>query len=441
MENINIKNRVLCDVALKNGSERNVNEIYNYFQRNYSLNDFEFDKVKKFVSTSFMPILEQKFKRAFYSKRQFEVQHKKWLDSTFCINELKRGRKSIGYDESSRSSKWRKINDIRQIYSHAEIQQAFLTDLRANGNSQLANKINTLLSSDIEEMCEESIENDEEQDKVLALIEDIKLTKHQYETLRSYAISKNAYIFPSYKKLSKIKELCYPLKSGIKIEEKGVQIDLQHLLDHTINRIIKIPNVALPQIPQNEKGFLRFLAKWGCDGASGHSKYNQNFSDKALSDESIFMISMVPLKLEIKTSFGWEIVWKNERPSSTKFCRPIKFEYASETPEKIRSDVNDINEQIKNLIPTILETNNGIYEVVHNLSLTMIDGKVCQALTFTSSASNCVICEAKPSEMNNLMAKKKEKAENFQYGISTLHAWIRFMECILHLAYHLPFRK
>jgi len=80
-----------------------------------------------------------------------------------------------------------------------------------------------------------------------------------------------------------------------------------------------------PQISQNEKGSLRFLAKWGCDGASGYSKYNQSFSDKALSDESIFMISMVPLKLEIKTSFGWKVVWKNERPSSTKFCRPIKF--------------------------------------------------------------------------------------------------------------------
>lgn len=150
---------------------------------------------------------------------------------------------------------------------------------------------------------------------------------------------------------------------------------------------------------------------------------------------------MVPLKLEIKTSFGWEVVWKNERPSSTKFCRPIKFEYVSETPEKIKNDVNDINNKIKNLIPTTLKINSETYEVVHELFLTMIDGKVCQALTLTSSPSNCVICGAKPSEMKNLSANRKEKIENFQYGISTLHAWIRFMECILHLAYHLPFRK
>lgn len=75
------------------------------------------------------------------------------------------------------------------------------------------------------------------------------------------------------------------------------------------------------------------------------------------------------------------------------------------------------------------------------LLLTIIDGKVCQALTNTPSSSNCVICGVKPSEINKLNVKKIEKVENFQYGFSTLHAWIRFMECILHLAYHLPFRK
>jgi len=71
----------------------------------------------------------------------------------------------------------------------------------------------------------------------------------------------------------------------------------------------------------------------------------------------------------------------------------------------------------------------------------MIDEEVCQALTLTSSSSNCVICGAKPSEMNNLSVKRKEKIENFQYGISTLRPWICFMECILHLAYHSSFRK
>lgn len=75
----------------------------------------------------------------------------------------------------------------------------------------------------------------------------------------------------------------------------------------------------------------------------------------------------------------------------------------------------------KNLfLPYFLEIDNGIYEVFHEMILTMIDGKVCQALTFTP-ASNCVNCGAKPSEINNFNAKKIEKVENFQYGMSTLH--------------------
>lgn len=88
-----------------------------------------------------MSLFEQKF--AFYNKSQFEMQHQRWLDSIFSVKELKQGRKSVKYNnESSRPSsplspKWRKINDIRQIYSHAEIQQAFLTGLHSNGNSQL----------------------------------------------------------------------------------------------------------------------------------------------------------------------------------------------------------------------------------------------------------------------------------------------------------------
>lgn len=75
--------------------------------------------------------------------------------------------------------------------------------------------------------------------------------------------------------------------------------------------------------------------------------------------------------------------------------------------------------------------------------LTMVDGKVCQALTGTSSAALCVICGAKPSEMKNFtkLNDKQEIIQNFEYGLSTLHAWIRFMECILHISYRLSFCK
>lgn len=153
------------------------------------------------------------------------------------------------------------------------------------------------------------------------------------------------------------------------------------------------------------------------------------------------MISMV--SLEINISSGWKELWKNSCPSSTKYCRPIKFEYPSKTKQKIILEVNQIKKQIYNLVPTIIDTDTGHYEVKHEIFLTMIDGKVCQVLTGTLSASVCVICGAKSFEMNNLskLKNKQEIVQNFKYELSTLHAWIRFMECILHISYRLSFCK
>lgn len=38
-------------------------------------------------------------------------------------------------------------------------------------------------------------------------------------------------------------------------------------------------------------------------------------------------------------------------------------------------------------------------------------------------------------------SKKKVNLESYQYGLSTLHGWIRFIEWILLLAYKLPIKK
>lgn len=33
------------------------------------------------------------------------------------------------------------------------------------------------------------------------------------------------------------------------------------------------------------------------------------------------------------------------------------------------------------------------------------------------------------------------RVETFRYGLSTLHAWIKFLECILHISYKLEYQK
>ena len=77
--------------------------------------------------------------------------------------------------------------------------------------------------------------------------------------------------------------------------------------------------------------------------------------------------------------------------------------------------------------------------VTTEMKLTMVDGKDCAALSGTPSSSTCYICRARPSEMNDLerVKQKTEIVSNFEFGLSTLHACIRSMECILHITHWL----
>lgn len=72
----------------------------------------------------------------------------------------------------------------------------------------------------------------------------------------------------------------------------------------------------------------------------------------------------------------------------------------------------------------------------------MVDGKVCNALSNYSSTQTCYICGARTTEMNNAssISKKKVNDKMLEFGLSPLHSWIRFMECLLHIAYRLEIK-
>ena len=148
----------------------------------------------------------------------------------------------------------------------------------------------------------------------------------------------------------------------------------------------------------------------------------------------------MPIKLIDKVTGA--VVWQNPAPSSVRFCRPICIEFCKETPEKTKAVVDEIKSQINSLRPPIINKNGKSVQVKHELFLTMIDGKVAQALTDTPSGSTCTICGATPRQMNDLtkVASRPENENSYQYGLFTLHAWIRCMEMILHISYNLSFQ-
>lgn len=185
---------------------------------------------------------------------------------------------------------------------------------------------------------------------------------------------------------------------------------------------------------------LKLIGKWGFDGSSGYSEYKQKVENNNLDDSHMFVTSYVPLALLTTedSSSSSKIIWKNPRPSSTRYCRPVRFQVEKESTELSIEEEKYFKKKIEGLVPTKIIVGNKTLCVQHILQLTMVDGKICNALTQTSS-SKCYICNAKPTDMNNIekCLQREVQTDRFEFGLSPLHAYIRFFEYFLHLSYKL----
>ncbi|XP_039968790.1 uncharacterized protein LOC126764095 [Bactrocera neohumeralis] len=122
-------------------------------------------------------------------------------------------------------------------------------------------------------------------------------------------------------------------------------------------------------------------------------------------------------------------------------CRPIKLIFSKETTDFTTSETNKVLEKASQLLPTLCDNRGSQISVKHNLLLTMADGKVCNALTGTLSSQKCYICGATPKLMNGELKDVVVKKKHYSLGLSTLHAWIRSFECMLHICYCLDIKK
>lgn len=267
-------------------------------------------------------------------------------------------------------------------------------------------------------------------EKALGLLLSLKLSKWQYITLREAAIREGAKdIYPSYYKVQQTKLDCYPPKQSVTVTDSSARITLQALLDITVTRILQ----SLSKEEHNKQ--LKLISKWGFDGASNQSRYKQKMEGEE-DDSSIFMTSLVPLKL----TDGDNILWTNPKPCSVLYCRPVQFTFVKESEAVVLELKKQMDEEIEALIPTECNNNN---RVTHELMMTMIDAKVCTYLSEARSNASCYLCLAKPTEMNRLDAvtSKIVCSDLYEFGLSSLHARINCMECLLHIAYRLDFKR
>lgn len=405
----------------------------------------------------FCMTLHSKWVKRNYKIDYFESSESSWLDRNFCwpssfLNEItlqepcttqqqKSGeRAKKPFDELCLKQKKRRTENLIS-HSSEELAFAMKLKLQMDGNRQLSKIFNYLLENpdEVKRVSDFLFSPSKNQKTVqvetsLALMTSLKLSTWQYRTLQQFT-NKHMEMakLPSYYKIQQEKEKCYPSKEDVFVTEKMAEIKLQSILDLTVKRILKIPNIDTSQKS------LTLTSKWGFDGASSQSGYKQKYENSKTSeqdDSSVFMTSLVPLKLFTAD----KVIWENPSPSSTRYCRPIKFHFVKETKDIVKQEFSNIQSQINKLLVTTCDHD---ICVRHDLHMTMIDGKIRTIISDTTSSSTCPICLTKPSDMNNLQTvfDKPNRKDIYKYGLSTLHMWIRCMECLLHISYNLEFKK
>lgn len=410
----------------------------------------------KFVRENFFAPYTRKWKSVHSNNAFFLEKYGDWLEQVIVFPDMLQtclsvpqgynpgpssgGRPSKQFEDSSDVIKRRKTSELRKRKT-VELTYATSMNLRKEGNvaaSSLLVEATTSTPTRAKRILTKWKSPDQEQrpyspEEALALIIKLNLSRDHYLTLRSSAKSHGHDLYPSYHKVLEAKKKLYP--EGIIIEEKKCEVPLQSLLFKTCDTIIRCISLT----GSEDRRPLKLMCKWGFDGSSGYHAYKHLTSstqqDVPKAEQSVFVTSIVPLRL-VEENSG-KILWKNPKPASKQFCRPIRLQWLHETTEVSRTEEAYINKQIEELLPF----DSQLGPINFSLSLTMVDGKVCSALTETSSMT-CYICKAKISQMNEIksLREKEIKPETFRFGLSVLHAYIRFFEFLLHVSYRLEIK-
>ncbi|XP_065675857.1 uncharacterized protein LOC136092067 [Hydra vulgaris] len=378
---------------------------------------------------AFLKVYQKKWKNANRGNIKFESKNKNWLTqdfkSTYSNNISKPdnssqlhkigGRPSCSFKVASEKTKRRRLNDIINNFSSDELLHSARLKLRNEYNYEAAKQV--------AEISEPSSQFKKyTPDEGLALIIDGGMSKSTYQLMRNGAEERDCHIYPSYNNIRLSKAKCYP--ENIFVDDYSAHVPLQELLKHTVKRL--------------------------CDGATGQSMYKQISSEEAgdcnlKKEESLFITCLAPLELSGFCNNKKVLLWRNEKPSSTAYCRPIRFSFQNESKAVVIEEAKYLESEIKKC-GVFNFTFNGKELVVKSIiELTMIDGKIQTILSHvTNSTQCCSVCGVSPKNINNLeMVLKLDDSNNLElkYGLSSLHAWIRFFEMVLHIGYKLETQK
>ncbi|XP_073951828.1 uncharacterized protein [Choristoneura fumiferana] len=414
---------------------------------------FPIDQKNKFIHTfsHLKAEMKSKWQTAKRTETVFLKKYQKWLQGTLEIpknvtNKHLVGRPHKVFEDLAECSKRRKTTHLRSENEAESLIYAGQMALREKGNVDAAHVVKDVMSSPTrgykyrqafrKSHTPEKRNTQLTPTEALSMFVEASLTRKQYEIIRESSKK----LYPCYSILKKEKQACYPDVGAYRVTETCAEITLQALLDHTAQRLILYLEEVLKKLTTEEMANLELTYKWGCDG-SQQAQYKQKFANNTDSDANIFQSSLVPLRLICKCNN--KIIWNNPTPSSPCYCRPMRIRFIHESKDVINEEISYHNEQIKHLTASRIKLQTCEVKVYHKLLFTMVDGKVCNAATNTLSTMRCYICKATSKQFNDLeiMEKTATDPENVKFGLSILHARIRFFETLLHISYKNTIKK
>lgn len=419
------------------------------YLENYLLSSDNFNKEQlkllKHKLSHFKSDLKKRWLKANRIHHKFITANATWLQGTFEIPivsllQSRAGRPSKPFDELSNRNKRKRTHELRTTVSEQVLVHAAKTSLETSGHRNASRLLSEIIRSpkrakkykQAYSKCLQASDTQLSSLKALSMFVEADLSRKQYEIIRNT----NKKYYPCYSLIQKEKINCYPPKSSITVTETIAEVNLQDLLNHTVTRLLTYLKEILSHLTEEELSALNLIYKWGCDG-SQQSQFKQKMQNEDYTDSNIFQSCLVPLQLKCRS----KIVWQNPTPSSPRYCRPIRIRFAKESTDLTNEEIEYMLSKIEQLENSQFINDGLSINVKHTLTLTMVDAKVCNAATQTSSTMRCYICGATSKQFNNLNNKMPINIESLDFGLSILHARIRLFESVLHLSYKLPIRK
>ncbi len=254
MYSIQIQNSELVEVFLN--KELDPVLLTQHIMDKYKLTDSASTDIKKQLQKSFVGRFREKWSEACRKKTRFFEKNVTWCSNFLTLkindeqsdninNNASVGRPLLEFASCSDRTKQKRSSALNAQEGLPAIEHAYVQALRSTQKKPVADIVSAVSAASpkrlkrISESIAEAREVQLTTEQALALILDMDLSKHGYEMLCRYAKKQNSKMFPPYHQLEAVKIQSCPPKECLTVTATRASVPLQHLMDHTAERIIR----------------------------------------------------------------------------------------------------------------------------------------------------------------------------------------------------------